>query len=229
MSKRRALLSIAAVVGGLFLVGAILVPVLSRDDTVVTGYAGRDVRRVEVTSDRGAVHVRAGDPRVEQRRSWILGAPDVTQALVDGVLRVNVTCPSWSVVSCSADVTVTVPADVEVSVDAVRGDVTVTGMGGDVTALSEDGSVGVAASRSNRVEARSVTESVTVTSRVPPRLVRARSETGGVTITIPAGEYAVDAVSAEGDTVVEGVRDVAAAAGRIEARSGLGDIRVIGR
>lgn len=227
--KLAALLKIAAVVVGVFLIGALLVPVLSRSDSGVTELTGATVRAVEVSTDRGGVVVRAGTPRVEQKRTWILSAPEVRSRVEDGTLRVRVSCPGWAFVSCSADVVVQAPAAADVSVDATKGTVAVTGMSGAVNARSEDGSVRVEGT-STTVTARSVTKSVTVVLSGPvPDEVAARSETGAVSVTVPRGTYRVVAQSVEAATRVEGVTRAPEATANITAHSGIGDVTVTGR
>jgi len=226
---RRALLVIAAIVAGLFVLGAISVPVLSQSDRGSTEYAGQTVRRVEITSERGAVRLRPGEPRVDQRRSWILSAPDVTHSVEDGVLRVDVACPGWAFISCSADLEVSAPAAAEVQVRAIEGDVVVEGVTGATDVSSEDGAVDVRASRAAVITARSVTEPVTVDALRAPSRVTARSETGTVTVRVPAGAYRVTADSGEGVERVTGVRTDPSAPRRIEATSGLRDVTVTGR
>ncbi len=224
--KVRALLVIAAIVVGLFVLGAILVPVLSRDDTSRVGL-DRAVRRVEVSSERGGVSVSPGPAAVETRRRYILSAPTVRTSLAAGVLRVEVTCPGWAFASCSADVRVTAPASAEVDVDAVRGDVRVTGMAAPVRAVSEDGDVAVSGPGSAMVEARSVTGAVEAVLTTPALRLVARSETAGVRVTVPAGAYRLDVTSERGAvTVGEGIRRAPGAARRIEAHSGIGDVTV---
>lgn len=227
--KLAALLKIAAVVVGVFLIGALLVPVLSRSDSGVTDLSGATVRAVRISTDRGAAVVRPGTPRVEQKRTWILSAPRVESRVEDGTLTVDVTCPNWAFVSCSADVVVQAPATADVSVDATRGNVVVTGMSAAVTARSEDGSVRVEGT-STTVAASSVTKPVTVVlNGAVPDEVSARSETGDVSVTVPRGTYRVTAQSVKATARVEGLTRDATAAANITAHSGIGDVTVTGR
>jgi hypothetical protein len=225
--KSRAVLRILLSVAGLFLLGALLVPLLSSERTTRTDLEGT-VRRVEVTSDRGAVTVRAGTPAVESRRRYILSAPRVRQTLADGVMRVEVSCPGWAFASCSADVVVTAPAGAEVAVDSTRGTVTVDGFRGPVNALSEDGDVRIDGRGAAIVEARTVTGAVDVRLASPATRLVARSETGDVRVRIPAGDYRLDVVSARGAVAVaDPVRAAPGAARSVEARSGLGDVTLL--
>jgi len=214
---------------GLFLLGAISVPVLSRSDRTSDDLGERTVRRVEVSSERGAVRVRTGPPRVDARRTWILSAPEVRHTVEDGVLRVDVTCPAWAFVSCSADVDVQAPAEAAVRVRAVEGDVTVEGVRGVTDIESEDGAVEVREARAQRVLARSITGSVRVAAERAPTLLQARSETGTVTVEVPSGPYRLRVDSGQGREVVRGVRSDPDAARRLEASSGLRDVTVTGR
>lgn len=225
MRRTRALLIVGAIVLGCFLLGALAVPLLSREDTAARAYPGASVLRVEVVTDRGGVVVRAGAPAVVQRRKYILSKPDVAQSVRAGVLRVEVTCPGWAFASCSADVEVRAPADAEVSIEATRGTVRVEGMRGPVVARSEDGAVSVDGD-STRVEARSVSEPVRVALGRPPDSLTASSETGDVTVEVPAASYRIAARSLRGATRVEGLESDPSGARQIVARSGIGDVVV---
>lgn len=229
MGPRRVLLVIVALVVGLFVAGAIAIPVLNREDRGRQDFAAATVRRVEVTSERGAVRVAPGAPSVERRRQWVLSAPRVRSTVDGGVLRVDVRCPGWAFVSCSADVAVRAPAGSSVLVRAIRGSVAVTGMSGTTDVSSEDGAVDVADSRAPEITARSVTDEVSVGTRVAPRRIVVRSETGTVSVAVPAGAYRLVADSGQGRELVTGVRNAPGAAGSIDATSGLRDVAVTGR
>jgi DUF4097 and DUF4098 domain-containing protein YvlB len=229
VTKTRALVLILGIVLAVFLVGAALVPLLSRDSTSTERLAGT-VTEVRVDSERGAVTVRAGEgdgARVTQRRKWILVGPEVRTDLADGVLTVDVSCPALSIASCSADVDVAVPASARADLKTVRGLLSVEGLRGPVRAISEDGDVRVDAP-AREVTAASVTGRVDVRVPVVPESVTGQSETGDVTLTVPGGAYRLTVVSRVGGAAVDGVVDDRGASRSLTARTGSGDVRVTG-
>jgi hypothetical protein len=229
VTKTRALLIIAAIVVGVFVIGAALIPILTRDSRESARVEG-PVRSVVVDSERGAVLVRAGEAggaTVAQHRKWILVGPEVDVDLTDGVLRVDVSCPALSVASCSADLDLAVPEDVAVDVKTVRGHLDVRGVRGTVKAVSEDGDVTVDAP-SERVTAAAITGTVDVRTPVSPVTVTAQSETHDVIVRVPPGDYRLALFSGVGSTSVVGVTDDRTAPRSLTARSGSGDVRVTG-
>jgi len=227
VGKLRALLIVAGIVLSVFVVGAILVAVLSREGTRTQRVDG-EITRVEVLSERGALTVRAGAPGgadLVSRERWILIGPDVDATVRDGTLRVDVTCPRMSLVSCSADLDLGVPQGVALEVKTIRGNLEVDGLDGAMTVLSEDGDVTVRGAPPS-VDARSVTGRVTAELSSPPDTVTLRSETQDVRLVMPSGAYDIQADSTLGSERVEGVRDVPDSPRTIIASSGAGNVSV---
>lgn len=229
MGKLRALLIVAGIVLSVFVVGAILVAVLSREGTRTQRVDGQ-ITRVEVLSERGALTVRAGAPGgadLVSRERWILIGPDVVATVRDGTLRVDVTCPRMSLVSCSADLDLRVPPGVVLELKTIRGNMVVDGLGGEaMKVLSEDGDVTVRGAPVT-LDSRSVTGRVTAELSSRPDKVILRSETENVRLVVPAGDYAIEADSTVGTERVEGLRNVPGAPRSIVASSGAGDVTVL--
>lgn len=228
MGKLRALLIVGGIVVTVFVVGAILVAVLGREATRTQRLDG-EITRVEVLSERGALTVRAGaagGADLVSRERWILTGPDVVATVRDGTLRVDVTCPRLSLVSCSADLDLRVPAGALLEVKTIRGNLAVDGLDGAMTVLSEDGDVTVRGAPPT-LDARSVTGRVTAELSARPDRVILRSETQDVRLVIPAGDYAIQADSTVGTERVEGVRAVSGSPRSIIASSGAGDVTVL--
>lgn len=229
MGKLRALIVVAAIVLGVFVVGAILVAVLGREATSTQRLRG-EVRKVELLSERGAATIRAGaaeGAEVVAHDRWVVVRPEVRATLEDGTLKVTVSCPRLSLVSCSSDVVVTVPPGVRLDVKTVRGRMEVDGIGGPMTVLSEDGDVAVRGGPPT-IEARSVTGSVTAELTARPDRALLRSETGDARLTVPAGAYALTADSTQGGETVTGITADPDAARELIASSGGGEVVVTG-
>jgi len=229
VGKVRALLIVAAVVVGVFVVGAVLVAVLGREGTRTQRVQG-EVRKVELLSERGAVAIRAGaasGAELTAHDRWVVVRPDVTATLEEGTLRVRVTCPTLSLVSCSSDIVLTVPSTAQLDVKAVRGHMAVDGIDGPMSVLSEDGDVTVRGAPPT-LETRSVTGTITARLTARPDRVLARSETSDVRLTVPAGTYRLTADSTQGGETVTGITADAASPRELIASSGRGEVTVTG-
>ncbi|MFN8123227.1 MAG: hypothetical protein U0237_12445 [Thermoleophilia bacterium] len=229
MGKVRALLIIAAVVLGVFVVGAILVAILGREGTRTLRLQG-EVRKVELLSERGAATLRAGSAsgaEITAHDRWIVVRPEVDASIEDGTLRVKVSCPSLSLVSCSSDIVVTVPPTAQLDVKTVRGRMEVDGLDGPMRVLSEDGDVAVRGGPPT-LDARSVTGTVTADLGARPDRVLLRSETRDVRLTVPSGTYKLTADSTLGGETVTGITSDPAAPRELIASSGKGEVFVTG-
>lgn len=229
MGKVRALLIVTGIVAAVFVVGAILVAVLGREGTRTERIAG-EIRKVELLSERGAATIRGGGDSGAELTShdrWVLVRPEVSAALEDGVLTVDVSCPRLSLVSCSSDVELTVPANVQLEVKTIRGHMEVDGIDGAMTVLSEDGDV-VVRGGPPRLESRSVTGSVTAELGARPDRVLLRSETRDVRLTVPSGTYRLTADSTLEGEDVTGITSDPSAVRELIASSGSGRVIVTG-
>ena len=104
------------------------------------------IQRIEVTSDSGSIAVAAGgeDVRLERISRFRANRPSVTEEVVDGVLHIEVQCPSELFFSsCSVDYQVTAPAPVELIVDSGSGDLNALGLIGGVNLKTSSGSIEV--------------------------------------------------------------------------------------
>ena len=228
MGKLRALLIIAGIVAAVFVVGAILVALLGREATRTQLLDG-EIRRVEVLSERGALTIRPGaatGAELVATEHWVLKGPDVVATVTDGTLRVDVTCPRLSLVSCSADLDLRVPESAVLELKTVRGNLRVDGLDGAMTVLSEDGDVSVRGAPAT-LDSRSVTGAVTAELSVRPDKVILRSETRDVRLVVPSGDYAITADSTLGGERVEGLTSVPTSGRTLVASSGKGDVAVV--
>jgi hypothetical protein len=130
--SRRLLVVLITLVGTAGVVVAALVLFFPEEDRTTFAQPG-PVRSVEVDVEVGRVEVvaREGDDAVITRtRRSLAGAPAATEALVDGVLRVEASCDGLVAAGCAVDYRLEVPAGVPVRIRSQAGSVLVTGMTG---------------------------------------------------------------------------------------------------
>jgi hypothetical protein len=212
------LIVIAALV--LLAVGAAVVATVARsqvhtDQTVEVG------DRLEVDIPTGELTFVASDRddiRIQVDGSYLLRAPEVTTTTSNGVTRMTGGCPTIPFSICSVEVTIELPADVDldivgtngrVSIDGVTGaiDVVTTNGGievteseGDLSLSTTNGSVTVSDASSTEVVAATTNGAVNLSFTAAPDQVEARTTNGSVAIRLPDdGEpYAIDAETTNG-------------------------------
>jgi hypothetical protein len=236
---------VIAVPGGLALVG------LAVDHTKVKTHAvAGPVREIVVRADSGDVElIRAAGPvRVRETQHYLFRTPRLERDLAGGVLTLDTSCAGGFFFNCSADLRVTVPVGIKVTVQADSGDVHANAIdvreivarsdSGDVRleltgrqslarAGSDSGDVDVATAAARSIDERADSGSVHVEAAGRPQRLVARTDSGDVDVRVAAGEYAVDADADSGDVDIE--RDIARndrAPRSIEARSDSGDVSV---
>ncbi len=201
---------------------------LRSEDSSVT-YAAASA--LAVSSECGDVTVQAGDAQeivVKTHIWWSFSKPTVTSQQVGDSREVHVDCPGLSFgVGNSANVTIVVPADTSLTVDANAGRVDVRGLAGSITVTSDAGEVRASSLRSPTVTAKSSAGAVRLSFTLAPQTVVATSSAGRVDVLVPDGTetYRVDARSSAGSTYVR-VKTDPAAARSIEAHSSAGPVRV---
>jgi Putative adhesin len=144
---------------------------------------------------------------------------------------------------CRADITLTVPADVDVIASSSAGRVVATGLGGSadlkssagrvdvhdhsgqLRAHSSAGAVVVDGLASDDAEITSSAGAVEVTAVEPPRNLVAESSAGAVRVTLPDQPYDLDADSSAGDVRIEVPTDPDSEY-HVRAHSSAGDVTV---
>ncbi len=237
---------VVLVPGGLALAGLAL-----GHEKVTTHTVAGQVREIVVRSDSGDVDLIPASGRVEVRetRHYVFEQPTLEQDLTNGVLTLEPHCGGWYF-NCSTDLRVTVPAGIEVTVDADSGDVHADGIdvrdiharsdSGDVHfalagrqelawAHTDSGDVHVETEGARAVDAQTDSGDVNVEARGAPRRVVARTDSGDVNVDVPAGVYAVDTATDSGDVEVDGISRNDRAPRSIEAQTDSGDVTLDGR
>lgn len=203
--------------------GALAVVNLALERTDLHNYAiGGPVHEIVVRSDSGDVRLIRGAGKgvqVRETQHYVFKRPKLSRDLTSGVLTLDGHCDGLAL-NCSADLRVTVPAGIAVTVDADSGnvdadeitvsdadlksdsgnvDAELSGRQGLVWAHTDSGNVGVLAASAQAIDAQSDSGNVKVEAAVPARRVAADTDSGNVEVTVPAGEYAVDTDTDSGD------------------------------
>ena len=194
-------------------------------EKITTHPVAGTVREIVVKSDSGDVRlIRAGTQvQVRETQHYVLQKPTLEQDLTDGVLTLETDCDSFFF-NCSADLRVTVPAGVRISVEADSGDVHADGIetadvrtesdSGDVhlelvgrqeriRAHSDSGDVHVDSDGARAVDAQTDSGDVHVEVRGRPDRLMADADSGDVHVRVPAGQYAVDSETDSGDVEID--------------------------
>jgi hypothetical protein len=239
-----------------FLAGPVSAEAL-QSDTKVTTISER-IHTVVVRNDIGRVEIVPGRPtRVHETRRWNYDEPTVAISRSNGVLTVTGICPSGPSVGpltlgggfndCSIDLRLEVPAVVNVRAAVGLGDLRVRDLSGSQVLRSDVGSIDVrrvtapslearsdlgdvtlAGIRASRVLAESDNGSVSVGLARPARRLSGLTDTGDVSLRVPAGRYDLTTATELGEVVVRGILRDGDAARRIVARSDVGDVHVLG-
>jgi hypothetical protein len=187
-------------------------------------YGVRDaVRRLVIQGHSGNVRVTGGDSTVSvtERQNYQSAPPHTTHTTADGTLTLTYDCQD-----CGVDYDVRVPTGTTVYVTANTGDVTLTALGGPVTASTDTGSVTASQLASGQAHLSSETGDVRATFTRTPSTVYATSQTGSVHVTVPRGTpYAVQASAQTGKVTVDVTRD-AHSPHTITAEAETGDVTV---
>lgn len=189
---------------------------------------------IRFRGDAGALTLTEAD-RADVEVVWEATAPswrdvEVTVEEVAGVLEVRVDCPQGIMSLCSARTEITVPAgslaalDVEVAAGAVR----VVGIAADLTLTTDAGAIVLADHRGDRALLRTDAGRVEVDARTAPTELDVLVGAGDVEISLPDGDYDVDASTDLGSAATS-VRQVDGAAHRVIAHTNVGDVDVIMR
>ncbi len=218
------------------------------------GYGYQGVSQLTMDLGSAKVRVRAGAAgsrgvTVEQKLAWNRRQPTVERRQTGDALSVRASCPSDGMTfgfrTCRVELTVTVPADLPVTLLASSGDigasglsgpvhiratsadVTLDGLSGPVTANLDSGNVGAHDLRSHSVRVSASSGDVTLGFRSAPRAVDVAVSSGNVHVRVPheASGYQVSSTVSSGDTTV-GVRRSGHSPHHMTLRASSGDVRV---
>jgi hypothetical protein len=227
--RRRPILRILAIVGLVLLVIAGLnalswaLRTTDRHSSSITD--SYDQVEIDVSVGEVIIEAASGDETTLDYRteSGLLRTAEVRQRIEGNRLIIEGDCgTAWLPLGyCRADVTLTVPADVDVVASSSAGRVTATGLegsadlrssagrvdvhdhSGPLRAHSSAGVVAVDGLASDDAEITSSAGVVEVTAVEPPQNLVAESSAGEVRVTLPDEDYDLEADTSAGDTRLE--------------------------
>lgn len=189
----------------------------------------RPLRQLVIDAASGDITLIPGGPGVAVHRhlTWSWGKPTIREVWSGSTLHITAGCPVISIgPRCAVDYTVHLPADASVVAHTSTGDITATGLRGDLRLSTSTGGVSGTVLFSPNVQATTSTGDVSLWFSTPPDSVRATGKTGGITVTVPAADgYRVTSGTHTGDVRVQ-VRQDPTSTRSIEARTSTGDIHI---
>lgn len=241
--------SVAAVALVLWGTSQALTVLAHREERFTTSFPTVGVSTLEVDVASGSADVVAGDVdeiTVTTRVSEGFRRTGHVQEVRGDRLVLTGTCPLFGSTFCSVHYDVVVPADLAVVADVADGRLSVEGLRGPVTAVTDDGSIEVRGVEGDlvldsdngsirgdglvaaTVEASTENGSVTLGFATPPDLVVAGSENGSVEVRVPpvAGDYRVEADTDNGSSEV-GVATDPGSDRLVRVTTDNGDVRVL--
>ncbi|MEL6346863.1 MAG: DUF4097 family beta strand repeat-containing protein [Myxococcota bacterium] len=179
----------------------------------------------------GDLFITGGDVAAAEVFREIEWSGDEPRAVVwvdNGVLNIELECRSGQLI-CSADHTVTVPADVAASLVTGAGDVSLEGLNGVIDIDTGAGDIDGRGLKSPDIIAVTGSGSVDLGIVDVVNRVELDSGAGDVDLTVPAGDYRVDASSGAGDVDINNINRDSQADSVIIISSGAGDISIVGQ
>ena len=175
---------------------------------------------VEISGGATAIDVREVD-------SFAFGQPsDETHTVENGTLNVVSRCPDQVLGSCQASFHIALPDNVPLAIETSSGTIRLSGVRSSVKLSSGSGDITATGFCGFSFSATSDSGAVDVHSQCSADRLEARSRSGDVTVTVPAGRYAVDAQSDTGAVHIRGLDPVEEAGFQVQAQSGSGDVTV---
>jgi DUF4097 and DUF4098 domain-containing protein YvlB len=158
---------------------------------------------------------------VTERQNYKSAPPHTTHTTDDGTLTLTYNCDD-----CGVDYDVRVPTGTTVYVTENTGAVSLTGIGGPVTANTDTGTITGTQLTAEQARLTTHTGGVRATFSRPPSVVHATSQTGSVNIAVPRGtRYAVQAGARTGKVNVS-VDRADDSPHAITAKTGTGNVTV---
>jgi hypothetical protein len=194
--------------------------------------------RYRVLGDLAAIRLDLGDADVEvagggtavevlRMDRYVYGARARERRTVDGgALTIRSRCPELVFGSCRVRYRLTVPDNVPIEVETVRGNVTLTGVRASVRIVTGRGAITATGFCGFSLRATSDDGDVRAASECSADRLELRSQTGDVRAVVPAGRYQVDAQSDTGSVRVRALQSTDDAPFQIQAASGSGDVLV---
>ncbi|MEW9550529.1 DUF4097 family beta strand repeat-containing protein [Nonomuraea sp. NPDC050783] len=193
-----------------------------------------EVTALRVEADSGAVELVESDRRavrVTERLVWHKNKPETRHDVRNGTLDLGFRCPVTFGIGavgteCEVSYRVEVPRGLRVEASTDSGDITLTGLSGEVSARTDSGAIQAGGLAGDRVSAASDSGDVTLAFTGQPHQVTAKNDSGRTVVRVPAGPYKVVAETDSGEKKVTAATS-ASAARTIDVSSDSGDLEVV--
>ncbi|QYC42373.1 hypothetical protein Nocox_23850 [Nonomuraea coxensis DSM 45129] len=193
-----------------------------------------DVTGLRVEVDSGTVELVGADRRgvrVTERLTWRKHKPETSHEVRGGTLDLVHGCPATFGLGaiggeCEVSYRVEVPKGVRAEVGSDSGDLTLSGLSGEVRVSSDSGTIRAEGLAGGRVTATSDSGDVTLAFTAQPDQVTTENDSGRTVVRVPAGPYRVEAETDSGDKRITAAAD-ASARRSIKVSSDSGDLEVL--
>ncbi|GAA1616118.1 hypothetical protein GCM10009789_82690 [Kribbella sancticallisti] len=236
-------ISVALILGGVYwaLTGLTEDTKTSQDTYQVVGTT------LAIDTRSADLEVRSGDVReitVDRKVKRNLFGSDPSEKYQDGELQIRDSGCGFLSFSCDTDYVITVPKDLNVTIDSGSGDLKVAGltgatlksssgsieanqMSGQLSMESSSGSLDASDLTATSVKGKSSSGSVDLVFTAAPSSVDVESSSGDVTVLLPSGDesYKLDTDTSSGDESAN-VKIDSAATRTIKAETSSGDVTV---
>ena len=189
------------------------------------------VERMVFESDGGAIEVHAFDRTAISLFYALTGLEtsiaDVGHELDGDVLRAVIACEGDDL--CNADFYAEVPLGTSLEIRAASGDVKLTGVDAEVTAVVTAGAVDGVGLDSPNFKLEVETGDVALAWHSPPTTLDITVAAGDVSLTLPSGSYRCDFAAADGAVERQGITCDPAATASLKISVDSGDIHLQGK
>ncbi|MET8868820.1 DUF4097 family beta strand repeat-containing protein [Nonomuraea sp. NPDC004580] len=176
------------------------------------------VAALQVTTDAGTIEVIGSDRRdirVTELLSWRKSKPTTKHQVRGDTLELSFTCPTtWGFgsigVNCDVAYRVEVPKATRVRLASDSGDMTLTGLSGDVEATSDSGVIKGDGLTGKRVVTKTDSGDMNLAFAGPPDVLTTDTDSGDTVVRVPEGPYRVKTTSDSGDENIKTAHDPAA-------------------
>ena len=199
--------------------------------TTVAYVLPRTLLGIELRVQSGNVTIVGGSQAgvsVSRTDHSVFGHGPREQRLVRlGILHLVSSCPALVLGSCVSNYLIDVPDNVSINVRAEHGAVRLEGYQGSADITTNAGSITAEGYCGLVLAATAASGSISVgTSSCSPARLALFSDSGSVAVTVPAGNYRIDAASQSGNSRISGLVNNADAPWNIQALSNSGNVTV---
>lgn len=225
--------AVGAIVATLAIVSGVLgaISLITRNSEQESQTYYQQVSHVVATIDTGDIAVISGDDSsvtISRYTHWSMRKPTIEESWLGDTLTITASCPNLTMyqMNCGVDYSLTVPPGVTLDIKTNVGDVSVTGIQGNVTMSSDTGDVSASSLGSPQVTASTDVGDVSLGFSIAPTTVAAESDTGDVSVVVPDDQkYSVETDTEVGEVSVT-IGEDSQSDRSISASTDVGDVTI---